>query len=199
MPAASIIHSHVPDCVQPGVRDASAGTAAADSAAGSASAAGASSDDAGAEGVAGASTGSDAEDAARVAEESAATPDAAGAVNGSEAMGGGQRGCRLIGSVTRCEGWHGRKSQHQYDRKEDVRGLSIGGSSCFHCQSTSFCKRCQYHCLQYTEVRDAFRAQEQDWDTCPICTPILRHKVTLLLTNYPTFCQQTRKDSSIFR
>ena len=197
LPAASIIHSHVPDCVQPGVRDASAGTAAAGSAAGATGAAGAEGSDA--EGAASASTRSDAEGAARVAEESTATPGAADAVNGSEAMGGGQRGCRLIDSVTRCEGRHGRKSQRQHDRKEDVRGLSIGGSSCFHCLSTSFCKRCQYHCLQYTEVRSVFRAQKKDWDTCPIYATILRHKVTLLLTNYPTFCQQTRKDSSIFR
>ena len=189
LPAALIIHSHVPDCVQPGVRAASAGTTAVGSAAGAA----------GAEGVASASTRSDAEGAARVAEESTATPGAADAVNGSEAMGGGQRGCRFVGSVTCCEGWHGRKSQRQHDRKEDVRGLSIGGSSCFHCLSTSFCKRCQYHCLQYTKVKSVFRAQKKDWDTCPIYAPILRHKVTLLLTNYPTFCQQMKKDSNIFR
>ena len=109
----SIIHSHVPDCVQPGVRVASAGIAAAGSVAGTAGAgAGASAD---AESAASASTGSDAEGAAWFAEEPAAAPGAAGAVSGSEAMGGGRRGCRFIGNVTRCEGWYGRKPQHQYD------------------------------------------------------------------------------------
>ena len=105
LPAASIFHSHVPDCVQPGVREVSAGAVAVGSAADALAAKGAEGAEAGgAEGAAGASTGSDAEGAAG---ESAVGLTARVAANGSSVMGGGRLG-------SRCEGRYGRKPQHQH-------------------------------------------------------------------------------------
>ena len=99
LPVASITHSHVPECVQPGVRVALARVAAVGLAADAEDA-----EEAGAKGAAGASTGSDAEGAAG---ESAVTPADRIAANGSRVMGGGRLG-------SRCAGRYGCKPQHQH-------------------------------------------------------------------------------------
>ena len=142
LPAASIFHSHVPDCVQPGVREVSAGAVAVGSAADAAAAedavdaegAGAE----GAEGAAGVSTGSDAEGAAS---ESAVASVARVVANGSRVMGGGSARKplrRLVWAQAPAPAWLTGKRLWPFDRKEFVFSYSFPPLSVIDAHTTSY-------------------------------------------------------------